>query len=55
MHALITCSSKKIRAYYMYALIEIHVLFQITASLSGEDAVYLNKSVVRGHHIYKRA
>ena len=61
MHALITCSSKKICAYYIYALINSIIIrtcaifgIQITASLSDEDAVYLIESVVRGLHIYKR-
>ena len=31
------------------------IIQQIMASLTDEDAaVYLHKSVVRGHHIYKR-
>ena len=66
---LIACSSKKICAYYMYALISgyshklinsiiirTHAIYriQIMASLFDEDAVYLIESVVGGLHICKR-
>jgi len=69
VHALITCSSKKICAYYAYALISGYwyalingiiirtnaiYRIQIKASLSDEDAVYPIESVAGGLHICKR-